>query len=169
MVCLRGPCVHLWRLVLRFPSAVKAVMAERNWTCLASGSEEFGLNEKLIYFCDRWWPRAPLRNDAGVVLVDPDLFEDGPTLEAARARGRAMLHAAWEDALALALEYDFSWRDFDPEANADDSLEQRKHSGPGGLKTAVEVAAQDALPPAGSIPEDDLPGQEEDGSNDDPA
>lgn len=36
MMCLRGPCVHLWRLILRFESAVKDVMTERCWTCLAS-------------------------------------------------------------------------------------------------------------------------------------
>lgn len=153
MMCLRGPCVHLWQLALRFPSAVKDVMTEHVWTCLA-GPEEFELNEKLVYFCDRWWPRALLRDDEGRVLVDPDIFEQpAPTLEASRNRGRPQLHAAWEDALALGLGYDFSWRDFDPTANADDAPDQRAHSGPGGFGAAREAAAAAELPPAGNIPD----------------
>lgn len=160
MMCLRGPCVHFWRLVLRFPSAVKAVMTERNWTCIASPSEEFELNEKLVYFCDRWWPRAPLRNDAGA-NVDGFITHNYDMPEHQRPLHRADLHAAWEEGLRQ-LGYDFSWRDFDPTANPDDSPEQRGRSAPGDLESTDEaVAAAMAemaeidLPPAGSIPEEE--------------
>lgn len=149
MMCLRGPCVHLWRLVLRFDSAVKDVMREHNATCLASKSEEFDLNDRLIYFCDRWWPRAPLCDDDGKTVVKAPLLS-----EEDRARDRAALHAAWEDGLRQ-MGYDFAWRDFEPEANADDAPHQRKFNAPGGLEAAREALQDAALPPAGSIPEDD--------------
>lgn len=177
MMCLRGPCVHLWRLVLRYPSAVKDVMTERSLTCLASPSEEFELNEKLVYYCDRWWPRAPLRDDKGRSVVGltqkkkrlrrtdakPVDVLDVPVEE--RGSLRPKLHEAWEAGLRK-LGYDFSWRDFDPTANPDDSPEQRGHSGPGDLGGTLVLRYHDGaddLPPAGSIPEDDPPeAQEED-------
>lgn len=149
MMCLRGPCTHLWRLVLRFDSAVKDVMTERSLTCLASSNEEFDLNDRLIYFCDRWWPRAPLLDDDKKRLIKvPALAEEDRALE------RAALHAAWENALRT-LGYDFSWRDFDPEVDPDDAPHQRAFCAPGGLEAAREAQQDDSLPPAGSIPEDD--------------
>lgn len=156
MVCLRGPCVHLWRLVLRFEESVKdtGVMRERAWTCLAS-SKEFDLNERLIYYCDRWWPRSPLYDDDEdeTLLVDPKMFAEIEEQQ----RLRPELHQQWEAALKE-MGYDFSWRDFDPETfNTDDDPHQRKFSAPGGLEAAREAKEQEGLPPAVSIPEDDPP------------
>jgi hypothetical protein len=161
MMCLRGPCVHLWRLVLRFDSAVKDVMHERNLTCTASG-EEFALEDRLVYFCDRWWPRATYRDDTlpdevpvvcGLAL-DPSLME---MPEEFRGASRPELHKSWEACLHED-GYDFAWRDFDPEANPDDAPDRRADCAPGTLETVEEAEAREAaeaLPPAGSIPEDD--------------
>lgn len=158
MMCLRGPCVHLWRLLLRFDSAVKDVMTERAWTCLASPKEEFDLNERLVYFCDRWWPQAAYKNDVvelpeeGSLAISSRLIEDAPLSR--RSVSRPALHAAWEACLA-ADGYDFSWRDFDPTRNRDDDPDRRGFSAPGGLEAAREAKEAAELPPAGSIPEDD--------------
>jgi hypothetical protein len=165
MMCLRGPCVHLWRLVTRFDSAVKSVMRERVWTCLAGGIEEFDLNERLVYFCDRWWPRAPLLGDDGELLKDDDgdelisLSDVLKVREESRGLLRPELHETWEEGLRL-LGYDFSWRDFDPEDSPDDAPDRRANCAPGTLETVEEAEAREAaeaLPPAGSIPEDDPP------------
>lgn len=151
MMCLRGPCVHLWRLVLRFEESVKesGVMTERCWTCLAS-PKEFDLNERLVYFCDRWFPQAPYQSDnaEGTVACDSRL------IAMRRSGSRPALHAAWEACLA-ADGYDFSWRDADPTHNRDDDPDQRGFSAPGGLEAAREAKETAELPPAGSIPDDD--------------
>jgi len=161
MMCLRGPCVHLWRLTLRFDSAVKDVMSERSWTCLANSSEEFDLNDRLIYFCDRWWPRAGLRDDNGKLLVKISDVGRRKLGVGRRRRRRSVLrpalHRAWEQGLQH-LGYDFSWRDFDPEVNVDDGAHQRKFNAPGGIvaaREALEALVDDGLPPATSIPEED--------------
>jgi len=152
MVCLRGPCVHLWRLLLRFDSSVKDVMTERCWTCLASPSKEFDLNDRHVYFCDRWWPRASLHDDDGKVLIKVHpIAARGHRLTRRRAETRPELHHAWERAL-VKLGYDFSWRDFDAEAlGVDDNLHQRKFNAPGGLEAAREAAK----PRGAGIPEDE--------------
>jgi hypothetical protein len=162
MVCLRGPCVHFWRLLLRFAAASEGVLTERSWTCLAS-NEEFALTDggecKMVYFCDRWWPRAPYHQpegdeDTARYSVDASLAFSSKLPDIPQSR-RPALHRAWEACLK-ADGYDFSWRDFDPETlGTDDDPHQRKFNAPGGLEAAREAQAQEGLPPASSVPEDD--------------
>lgn len=113
MACLRGPCIHLWQLVSRYPEPGDELRVKRLRVCTASGLQETELAEQNIYDCDRWWPRW--------LAFMP---------QSIRGAVRTPFRNLWERILRV-VGYDFSWRTFPLNVFESDNPEQRKHSGLG--------------------------------------
>lgn len=117
MICLRGPCVHYWSLISRFPSALDRITIAKAAQCNCYVGEEVRLNDANVFSCDQWWPRW-------LSFVPTSM----------RALLRPRLKAAWDKHLKRKDPDAFAWKWW-----ADDHFERATGAVPDVLRKASKA------------------------------
>jgi hypothetical protein len=91
MECLRGPCVHLWKLIARIQAQAEIITIQRAQNC-AFHKEMQNLADENVFVCGQWWP--------SFLAFMP---------ESLRPLLRPVLHEGWEKVLKMR-GATFKWR-----------------------------------------------------------
>lgn len=89
--CMRGPCLHYWRMIMRMDAQAEVITIQQVQYCTRH-VELMNLHNENAYECDCWWPT--------VLLLVP---------ESLRPLLRPALRGLW-DRWLTAEGADFSWR-----------------------------------------------------------
>ena len=65
MICLRGPCVHRWGMLVRLEAQSEVVSIQRTQAC-ARHERLYSLQDENTFTCSDWWPRTLLFVPAGL-------------------------------------------------------------------------------------------------------
>ena len=92
MVCLRGPCQHMWSMLTRHEAQAEIVSIQRT-QCCARHDTLMSLVDENVFVCSDWWPRYLRWMPRSV-----------------RALLRPSLTRVYEQYLRVTENEDFSWR-----------------------------------------------------------
>jgi len=92
MICLRGPCQHMWSMLTRHEAQAEVIAIQRT-QCCSRHDTLMSLVDENVFMCSDWWPRY--------LRWVP---------RSARAALRPVLNKLYEGYLRATTGEDFSWR-----------------------------------------------------------